>query len=697
MVSLKVLVLFAATSLSAQVRLQYLDLGPQPAPCCMVTDVSGNTYVAGSYTTAPSQNGAIPLQKIIVTKVGPANNLVYRFVFGSSGTDTPNAIAVDSNGNLFVVGSTASRDFPLVKPLITNAAGGEYQGFLSKIDPSGTLVFSTYIGGTQSDVSTLPTALTLDAAGNVYITGGTYATDFPVTPGAYNSTGNAFVMKIANAGNQILFSTFIGSYGTGLAIAVDSQGTITVAGSTGTTEGGFPATPGAFQTMCGCFMATGDPLTLKASYSASFILRLSADGSRLLWSTYLGGEGNAAALAAADTVQALALTSDGGVIVAGEAGSPGFPVTPGAFQTTPGALNGNLFVTRLNATGTALTFSTLLGGSVSEQFSGLRLDSREHPWVTGTTDSPDFPVLPHSVTIGNEFVVELDSKGSSLLQTQMFPFESAGVAFALGSNGSETLLGASGSLIQIPAGGLSGMSILAQVNAAAYSPSGRVSPGEIFSLYGTGLGPVAGVTGQLDATGKLPTKLAGVQVACGGIAAPLLYVSANQINAVVPFGVRGTPAISIQVMSSSASTSPLELTLVTAYPEVFSFFAGPPPVVDQAVALNEDGSVNSLNHPAKPGSTITFWVNGVGLFTPALADGAIAQAPLPMPVLPVSVVIDTQPIPAMYRAAPDLVAGVLQVSVKLPQQLPIPAATDHQMQVQAGDFVSDVVLIAVQP
>ena len=444
-------------------------------------------------------------------------------------------------------------------------------------------------------------------------------------------------------------------------------------------------------------MATGDPLTPKASYSASFILRLSADGSRLLWSTYLGGGGNPAALAVADTVQALALTSDGGVIVAGGAGSSNFPVTPGAFQTAPRAVSGNLFVTRLNATGTALTFSTLLGGSSGEQLSGLQLDPQEHPWVTGTTGSPDFPVLPHSLTIGNEFVVELDSKGSSLLQTQMFPFESAGLALSLSPNGSETVLGASGSLIQIPAGGLSGISILAQVNAAAYSPSGRVSPGEVFSLYGTGLGPIAGVTGQFDATGKLPTKLAGVQVTCGGIAAPLLYVSANQINAVVPFGVRGTPTMFVQVMSPSASTPALALTLVSAYPEIFSFFSGPPPVVDQAVALNDDGSINSLNNPAKPGSTVTFWVNGAGLFTPALADGSIAQFPLPIPVLPVSVVIDTQPIPAMYSAASELVAGVLQVSVALPQQLPIPAATDHQMQVQVGDFVSDGVVIAVQP
>jgi len=718
MINLKCLGLLVATTLSAQVRLQYLDLGPQPAPCCMVTDASGNVYVAGSYTTG-STNGVVSSQKIIVSKLSPANNLVYRVIFGGSVIDTPIAIAADSNGNLFVVGSTNSPDFPLVTPLITNgppANGGPpeeplAQGFLSKIGPTGNLAFSTFIGGAQSNAQTVVDAIALDTAENVYLTGSTGAADFPVTPDAFNSTGNAFVMKITHAGNQISFSTFIGSYGTGLALAVDSQGAITVGGSV-STEGGFPATAGAFQTMCNCGRAPGDPLALEASYSASFVLRLSADGSRLLWSTYLSGGGRGFPdVAFADTVQALALTSDGGVVVAGTAETPEFPTTPGAFQTTLRAQNSplgslfpaaNLFVTRLNSTGTALTFSTFLGGSVGEVLTGLQLDPQEHAWVTGTTASPDFPVLAHGVAVGNEFVVELSPDGSSLLNTQMFPYGSAGIAVALGASGGETLLGESGSLIRIPTGALPGISILAQVNAAAYSPSGKLSPGEIFSLYGTGLGPVSGVSGQFDATGKLPTKLAGVQVTCGGAPAPLLYVSAHQINAVVPFEASGKQSIAVQVISPSGSTTPLELTEVPAYPEVFSLPTGALPQVfhpyqffyPYAVALNEDGTLNSTNNPAKLGSTVLFWVNGAGLFTSTLHDGTTAQPPLPEPDLPVSVLFGGQPIPATYSAAPDLVAGVLQVSTTLPQVIP---ATGSGLQVQVGDFVSDGVVIAVQP
>jgi uncharacterized protein (TIGR03437 family) len=684
MINIKYLVLLAATTASAQVRLQYLNLGPQPAPCCVATDANGNAYVASSYVTSITDEVH---NKIVVLKVNPNNGTVYRLMFGGSVNDNPTAIAVDSQGDLFVAGTTFSPDFPLVNPLISNGPlpqsnGLDSRGFLSKVDPTGTLVFSTFIGGLQSDMQSEVDAIVLDAAGDVYMTGTTAATDFPITSGAFSKTGNAFVTQVSNAGDRIVLSTFIGPAGTGYAIGVDSNGAITVAGSAwGDT---FPVTAGAFQTACNCYV-TFSGLNPIAGATSSFVSRLSADGSQLLWSTYLGGGGWGLGFYET-TAHALALTSDGGVVVAGIAESPYFPVTPGAFQTEFLAHEGlglpsNLFITRFNATGTALEFSTYLGGSEREDFNGLQLDAQEHPWVTGTTYSPDFPVLPSGLAIGDEFVVELASDGSSLLDTQMLPSGSAGAAFALDASGSETLLGGTGSLIQIPAGGLSGISILAQVNAAAYSVSGQVSPGEIISLYGTGLGPVAGVGAQLDSTGKIATKLAGMQVTCDGIPAPLLYVGANQINAVVPFEVSGKPSVSVQVMSPSASTSSLELTVVPAYPEIFS------------VALNEDGSVNSSSNPAAPGSTVTFWVNGAGVFTPALPDGTIVAPPLPVPALPVSALFGVQPIAIAYSATPGQVAGLLQVSARLPQSVPIAASG---LQVQVGDFVSDGLGIAVQ-
>src|SRR5438309_986141 len=131
-------------------------------------------------------------------------------------------------------------------------------------------------------------AITLGPAGNVYVTGAAGSDDFRVTPNAFRSTGSSFVLKLLNAGDQILFSTSIGPASAGLAIAVGSDGAITVAGSVDVD--GFPVTPGAFQATCNC-PSIFHELYPVSSVSSSFVSRLSADGSKLLWATYLGGGG----------------------------------------------------------------------------------------------------------------------------------------------------------------------------------------------------------------------------------------------------------------------------------------------------------------------------------------------------------------------------------------------------------------------
>ncbi len=695
--------LAAAISAPAQVRLRYLDFGPQPEPCCVAADASGNVYVAGSFATVAG-NG-VTTAKILVVKVDRANQIVYRFMFGGSTYDAARGIAVDANGNVFVVGSTSSSDFPLVNALIYNPPNTlEGRGFISKIDPTGTkLLFSTFMGA-EAD------AVTLDPAGNVYVTGAAGNDNFRVTPNAFRSTGSSFVLQLTNAGDQILFSTFVGPVSSGLAIAVGSDGAITVAGSAA--ADGFPVTPGAFQATCNCTRTfTGDPFDFGSSATSSFVARLSADGSRLLWATYLGGGGNGQIGVSGDTIQALALTSDGGVVVAGLSQSPGFPVTPGAFQTkfraqyAGNGIPATVFVTRLNSTGTALKFSTFLGGSILEQFSGMQLDAQENVWVTGTTHSSDFPSLPNSLATGDEFVVQLAADGSRLLNTQMLPAGDAGQALALDASGGEILLGWEGSLLRIPAGGPSGISILAQVNAAAYSVSGRIAPGEIISLYGTGLGPTPGAGAEFDSKGKIASTLAGMQVTFDGTPAPLLYAGANQINAIVPFGVSTKASTSLQVKSGSTASPPLDLAVAATYPAIFSVVPSPPPLdIINAAALNQDGTVNSMNNPAKTGSIIVFWATGAGLFTHSLPDGAIVRPPLSAPLQPVSVLfvspaktVGVQPLYA--GAAPGMVAGVLQVNVRLPQNLFAGSygVDYYTLQLQVGDSVSAAVQIWVRP
>ncbi len=575
------LFLLFALAVPAQTVLRYFnDLGFLPS--YMTTDANGNVFVAGSIETPSSSGIVAPAYKIIVAKLDRSNNLVYQFVFGGRVSDFAEALALDPSGSVWVVGTTSSPDFPLVNPVISQIPLNQSTGFISKIDPTGTrLQFSTYLGGSSAtnNAFTGISAVALDQAGNVYVTGNTTSIDFPVTPNAFQRTvsgpafGFAFITKLTNSGDRIVYSTYIGNahtncsggsacidaaaYTEGSAIAVSSDGSATVAGTTSADP--LPVTAGAFQTQCQC------------SYHnlTGFVTRLSADGASLLWSTYLGGtEGSFGS--SGDRAQSVALTSDGGVVVAGYVSTGDFPVTAGAFQTSlrSGGGGANIFVSRLSANGSTLEYSTLLGGSVRDDFFGMRLDAQEDVWLTGSTSSPDFPTVPGGLALGTAFVVELASDGTKLLRTQMVPNGAAGQALAIDAAGNETLLGLSGSLLRIPAGGPTGISILGQVNAAAYAVSGMVAPGEIVSLYGTGLGPSVGAIAKLDSTGKVPTTLAGVRMLFDGIPAPLLYAGANQINAIAPFGI-GKASTTVQVVSGAGSSPPVKLMVVPSYPEIF--------------------------------------------------------------------------------------------------------------------------------
>src|SRR3989442_4043567 len=192
-----------------------------------------------------------------------------------------------------------------------------------KLNAGGAaLTYSTFLGGSAYDYAN---AIDLDAAGNAFVTGSTNSSDFPVTPGAWNTTfagrsrgGYVYVAELNAAGSGLTYATFIGgtSYSIGNAIAVDLAGAAFVTGLT--TSSDFPTTPGAIQPAY-----AGPP-----GYSDAFVSELSPSGGKLLASTYLGGTGG-------EAVMGLALDGAGQVYVSGETSSMGFPVTPGRFDTAP--------------------------------------------------------------------------------------------------------------------------------------------------------------------------------------------------------------------------------------------------------------------------------------------------------------------------------------------------------------------------
>jgi beta-lactam-binding protein with PASTA domain len=361
--------------------------------------------------------------------------LSYSTYLGGGLADAAYGIVADSSGNAYVVGTTFSTNFPettgAVQP--ANSEPANFQCvFVSKLDPTGsTLLYSTYLGGSgnpgnKAIYGDVGQAIAVDSSGDAYVTGEADSTNFPVTTGAFQTvsnstkvyTQNAFVTKLNPTGTALLYSTYLGGnnqdYGSG--IAVDSFGYAYVTGNTSSST--FPVTAGAFQ------VTNNSDLT--AGWSDAFVTKVNLTGTALVYSTYLGGS-----LYGARGV-GVAVDSLGDAYVTGSAASQDFPITNGAFQTTNfAAANAglqtvayNVFVTKLNPTGTALMYSTFLGGTIDDYGVGIALDGLGDAYVTGYTDSADFPVAgnPYQSTnkaYANEgasaFVTEVNAAGTGLV------------------------------------------------------------------------------------------------------------------------------------------------------------------------------------------------------------------------------------------------------------------------------------------
>jgi hypothetical protein len=339
----------------------------------------------------------------------------YSTFLGGSSHEIGAGIQVDANGNAFIVGTTQSPNFPTTAGAFrrTGATSNSLEVFVSKVNPTGTaLVYSTFIGGSNFDWGR---GIAIDASGNAYVTGQTKSSNFPTTAGAFDRTFNvdtcprcgidqydAFVLKLNAAGSALVYSTFLGGFNLddGMAIAVDGTGSAYVSGETEAVN--FPTTTGAFdRTINGAF--------------DTFVTKLNAAGSALVYSTYLGG-------AAVEFPSRVAVDANRNLFVTGSTSSANFPTTAGAFdRTANGAFD--VFVTKLNAAGSALVYSTFLGGADFDSAGGLDLDSAGNAYLSGGTGSFDFPTTPgafDTLADGSEaFVTKLNPTGSALVYSTL--------------------------------------------------------------------------------------------------------------------------------------------------------------------------------------------------------------------------------------------------------------------------------------
>jgi hypothetical protein len=358
--------------------------------------------------------------------------LSYSTFLGGSGLEEADGIAVDWAGSAYVAGVTQSANFPTTPGAFQTTKAGGNDVFVAKLSADGSgLVYSTFLGGGGFDGAS---GIAVDGAGNAYVAGLTQSADFPTTPGAFQTTyggnGDAFVAQLSADGSALVYSTFLGGSGGDIAngIAVDGAGSAYVAGST--TSSDFPTTPGAFQTTYGGGLVNGD----------AFVAKLSADGSTLAYSTYLGGSSG-------DVADGIAVDGAGGAYVAGYTNSADFPTTPGAFQTTYGG-NGDAFVAQLSADGSALVYSTFLGGSNGDYANAIAVDGTGSAYVAGTTYSADFPTTPGAFQTtkngnSNAFVARLSADGSGLVYSTLLggSGEDGAIGIAVDGAGSAYLAG----------------------------------------------------------------------------------------------------------------------------------------------------------------------------------------------------------------------------------------------------------------
>lgn len=375
----------------------------------IAVDASGSAYVtgsagsgfpttAGAFQTSDRTNGA----SAFITKLSPDGSaLAYSTYLGGTGGDAGHAIAVDGSGNAYVAGQTYSHDFPIANPIqATNQSASGSNAFVAEINSSGSaLVYSTYLGGSYSNTSVCcfgdtGSGIAVDASGGAYVVGSTSSTDFPTanafqptnhgTANIYGATINAFVAKISSGGTALTYSTYLGGSGAngdyGNAIATDQSGNAYVAGSTNSAD--FPTTANAFQ-----------PTRPNSNSVHAFVTKVVPDGSALVYSTYLGGSGFDAGLG-------IAVDGSGSAYVTGYTQSSDFPTANPLQPAKRSANSASAFVTRFTGDGSALVYSTYLGGSCGQPFCdeglGIAADSSSNAYVTGLTYAGDFPTTPNA-------------------------------------------------------------------------------------------------------------------------------------------------------------------------------------------------------------------------------------------------------------------------------------------------------------
>lgn len=482
----------------------YLGGAGEDDATAIAVDSSGNAYITGQTNSASFPSSTHTLQgsgggfDVFVCKLNSAGSAISYLTFiGGTSDDIAEAIAVDGSGNAFVTGGTKSSNFPTTAGVFQatfQGVAGDQDGFVLKLNPGGTaLTYSTYLGGSTgsvSPVSSIGFGIAIDGSGNAYVGGETDANNFPNTPGTiqlgFGGVSDGFVTKLNSTGTTTLFSTYLGgsSPDNVTAVALDSSNNVYVTGVT--VSANFP-TKNPIQPACGGGCAADE----------AFVTEINAAGTSLVYSTFLGGSGK-------DDGLGIAVDSTGAAYVTGLTQSADFP-TVTAFQgaLATGATQ-NAFVTKVNAAGNALVYSTYFGGNSKDAAVGIALDNANNAYFTGLTSSTNFPTKgAFQATCGGNcaggtfdaFVAALNGAGSGLIYSSY-----------LGGTGNENCL--SGTLCDSPTGGIAVDRTTTNVYIAGVTASNNFpTKSPVQASFGTGASDafVAKVVPSFSLTATAPS------------------------------------------------------------------------------------------------------------------------------------------------------------------------------------------------
>jgi len=631
----------------------------------VAVDSIGNTYVAGGVGSASF--GILGQEDAFVTKLAPNGARLYTTFFGGNGTDEARGIAVDVQGNVYVTGNTGSLDLP-VKGAIQPKTGGSQDVFLAKLNQGGSLVYATYLGGSANDTAA---GIAVDAMGNAYVVGSTFSTNFPtVNPfqSAKGAQDDAFLAKINAAGTAWVYSTYLGGNNVdeGNGIAVDAAGNAYVTGYTASTN--FPLQS-----------------PFRGSNAASvdaFVAKLNPAGSALVYSTYLGGS-------ATDYGTAIAVDSSGSAYVTGIVTSEDFPLVNPINNKLASHAVDDIFVSKLDPSGSALLYSTYLGGGSADDPYALALDQAGNIYITGRTNSSDFPLanpIQTTRTAFDMFVTELNAVAPAPLFSTFIGGSGSesgrGIAVDLLGNihvvgeGTSTDFPVKNALQGSNGGGTSSQDALILLLGQA-SPSsgpvitavsdnlidgGPVTPGGWFYVKGADLSDTTRIWGAADFSDPttLPIDLNGVEVWVNGAPVPVYFISSGQVNAQAPSNISGT--ITVQVVRLGLASNSLTAPVAQIQPSLYFYQAGSKMYaaalfVDYAIM--GDPAVVPGSRKAKVGDIIQLYAAGLG---PSAWGGPLAS---PVPITGIGVTIGTTDAPVQFAG---LVApGQYQVNFTVPQ------------------------------